>query len=101
MSTTEDQIVSHLRKLLNDRDEENRKRIADLERDLAHARVKERQMEAEMAHLREQLTTALCALEEQPEIVVTSVVFAEPQAVDRHHEGLPVAVVHEVTPEAG
>ena len=98
MSTTEDQIVSHLRKLLNDRDEENRKRIADLERDLAHARVKERQMEAEMAHLREQLTTALCALEEQPEIVVP----AEPQiAVDRHHEGLPVAVVHEVTPEAG
>lgn len=94
MSTTEDQIVSHLRKLLNDRDEESRKRIADLERDLAHARVKERQMEAEMAHLREQLTTALCALEEQPE--------TEPQtAVDRHHEGLPVAVVHEVTPEAG
>lgn len=63
MSTTEDQIVSHLRKLLNDRDEENRKRIADLERDLAHSRVKERQIAAEMEHLREQLATTLCALE--------------------------------------
>lgn len=63
MSTTEDEIVSHLRKLLNDRDEVSRKRIADLERDLAHSRVKERQLASEMEHLREQLATTLCALE--------------------------------------
>lgn len=62
-NTTEDQIVAHLRKLLNERDEQSRKRIADLERDLAHSRVMERQLAAELAHLRSELANQLLAIE--------------------------------------